>query len=106
MLSHVSATCKRVALLQLFNKALHNTTLEQDQNCCDVCRSNIENVNDQMMNVTEEMLTLLTTIKFLWIKGELKIAQWIRESDSAWTHTYDKASSTSYGKFNGHSEAW
>jgi len=66
----------------------------EDQICCDVCKSNIENVNDLMMNVTEDVLTLLYTIKFLGIKEELKIAQWIRGSNAAWIHEYDKSSST------------
>ena len=49
---------------------------------------------------------LLNTVKFLGVKGELKIAQWIRGSHAAWTELHDKASSTSYGSFNGHSETW
>ena len=55
-----------------------NTSLAQGEICCDVCRSNSENINDQMIDVTEEVLTLLAAINFLGLKRELEIVQWTR----------------------------
>lgn len=106
VLSHVSGTCRRATLLSLFNQEPQSTPLLQNGLCCDVCISNLEKLNDQTTDITEDLLTLLNTIKFLGVKGELKIAQWIRGSNAAWTELHDKASSTSYGSFNGHSETW
>jgi len=68
LLSHVSGTCRRETLLKLFDeKPL--TSLAQGQICCDACKSNSKNINDQMMDVAKELLTLLVTIKFLGLKG-------------------------------------
>ena len=58
------------------------------------------------LNLTGEVQTLLITIKFVGAKGEVKIAQWIRGSNTVWTSALDNSSSMSYGKFNGHSKAW
>ena len=105
-MSHIAGTCRRTTLLSLFSQQPQSTLLLQNGVSFDVCKSNIEKPTGEMIDVTEDLLTLLNTVKFLGVKGELKIAQWIRGSNAAWTELHDKASSTSYGSFNGHSETW
>ena len=106
VLSYVAGTCRRTTLLSLFSQQPQSALLLQNGVCCDFCKSTIEKPTGEMTDVTEDLLTLLNTVKFLGVKGELKIAQWIRGSNAAWTELHDKASSTFYGSFNGHSETW
>ena len=57
-----------------------------------------------MIDVTEEVLTLLAAINFSGLEGNLKVVYWIRGSNAAWTLPHDKTSSTLCTKFNGHSK--
>jgi len=72
---------------------------------CDVCEMNASNSGEELLEVTTELKTLVNAIDVLGVKGELKISQWIRGSNAAWTQEYNKLA-LSYGNFKGHSEAW
>ena len=68
--------------------------------CCDVCKT-----NPQLVNMTEELRTLVDAITVVGSKGEVKIVQWIRGSSLQWTSEYDKTT-MSYGNFKGRIEIW
>ena len=66
--------------------------------CCDVCSAT--NRND--IDLKDELNVLLSPLSQLGYKDEVKIVEWIRRLNIAWTNTYDKTSFL-YGNHNGRS---
>ena len=66
--------------------------------CCDVCSATYRNDID----LKDELNILLSALSQLGYKDEVKIAEWIRRSNIAWTNTYDKTSFL-YRNHNGRS---
>ena len=106
VLAHISCTCRRKVLLDMFGEEeSSNTGSTESMTCCDVCETNASNCGEEFLDVTAELIMLVNAIDTLGLKGELKISQWIRGSNAVWTQEYDK-SAPSHGNFKGHSEAW
>ena len=104
VIAHISCTCRRKVLLDMFGEESCFTECS-DGMTCDVCEMNASNSGEELLEVTTELKTLVNAIDVLGVKGELKISQWIRGSNAAWTQEYNKLA-LSYGNFKGHSEAW
>ena len=59
-----------------------------------------------MQPFNEELKILVDTLRQIGIKGEVKVAEWIRGSSVVWTNAYNKKS-LSYGNHFGHTlEQW
>ena len=105
VIAHVSCTCRRKVLLDMLGEESSVTECTENMTCCDVCETNASNSSEEHLDVTAELVTLVNAIDTLGVKGELKISQWIRGSNAAWTQEYDKLA-PSHGNFKGHSETW
>ena len=102
VLSHLAFKCRREMLLTLFEDQ-HNGVVEK-KDCCNVCRNMLQKETIQV-DCTEELKVLYDAIDVLGVRGEVKLAQWIRGSSLAWTNSFNKLT-MSYSNFMGHSETW
>ena len=84
--AHLAGVCHRKLLLAIFGEESSSANASGD--CCDVCSPT--NRND--IDLKDELNVLLSALSQLGCKGEVKIAEWIRGSNIAWTNTYDKTS--------------
>ena len=98
--THLAGICRQKILLELFGESDPPT---YESRCCDVC--NIDN-RKTMQPFNEELKILVDALRQIGIKGEVKVAEWIRGSSVAWTNAYNKKS-LSYGNHFGHTlEQW
>lgn len=98
VMSHLSGECRRKVFLQQFGE-------EKEVNvndCCDVCTSQH---SITLVDRRKELNVIIDAIDTIGMKGELKLAQWIRGSTLQWTAGYNKAA-PSYGNSMAHSELW
>lgn len=99
--AHLAGCCRRKLLLELFGESYEQ--IQTDFVCCDVCSSA---ENHPLVSFNEELKILDDAMQQVGIKGEVKLAEWIRGSSAAWTQDYNKKS-FSYGNNKGHSlEQW
>ena len=92
--AHLAGVCRRRVLLDMFGE--ENTPANATGDCCDVCLQN----NDSELDFKEELNILIDALNHVGCKGEVKVAEWIRGSNIAWTNEYDK-NCLSYGNHKG-----
>ena len=92
--AHLAGVCRRRLLTDMFGET--NTPTSATGDCCDVCSQNWADKRDFKV----ELGIVIDTINHIGFKGEVKLAEWIRGSNIAWTAAYTKNCS-SYGNHLG-----
>ena len=100
VMANLAGKCRRQIFLDAFEEEYMQDVDVKPVACCDVCKMNLP-----LVNLKEELRTLVDAITVVGSKGEVKIVQWIRGSSLQWTSEYDKTV-LSYGNYKGRSEIW
>ena len=92
--AHLAGVCHRRMLLDLFGEQTTESVASGD--CCDVCSQ----MDRNKVDYKEELEILIDALNHVGCKGEVKVAEWIRGSNIAWTNAYNKKC-LSYGNHKG-----
>lgn len=90
---HLAGLCRRRIILDLFGEK--DTLATSHGECCDVCQN-----QSHVSNHKDELKVLINALEEVGCKGEVKIAEWIRESNISWTDVHNKQA-FSYGNHRG-----
>ena len=93
--AHLAGVCRRKLLLQLFGE--DNKTADCNVTCCNVCAT----PKDKLQDFLPELKVLVDALDQVGMKGEVKVAEWIRASSISWTNAHNKKA-FSYGNHRGY----
>ena len=92
--AHLAGVCRRRLLLDLFGEQTTDSVATGD--CCDVCSQ----MDTGKIDYKEELEILIDAMNHVGGKGEVKLEEWIRGSNVAWTDAHNK-DCPSYGNHKG-----